>query len=79
MTNIVLLIDGVQKMPKSRKRVAQSGAKSVPVLTKHKIGGRESNQGVKQMSDKELTAALAKVRKRDRNKLERQLHWRGML
>lgn len=66
------------KMPKNRKRVIQPGAKSVPILTKFKIGGRKSGQGVKQMSPKALASALMKVRKRDRNKLLRQLETRGL-
>lgn len=65
-------------MPKNRKRVAQVGAKSEPIRTKFKIGGRESGQGVKQMSSKELLGALLKVRKRDRNKLLRQFEARGL-
>ena len=60
-------------MPKSRKRANQKGAKSVPIRVKHKIGGRKSNKGVKQMSIPDLFAVLEKGRKRDYNKALREL------
>jgi hypothetical protein len=66
-------------MPKNRKRVAQSGAKSIAIQTKHKVGGRKSGKGAKQMSTNELNATLARVRKRDRNKLRRSLEDRGII
>lgn len=58
-------------MPKNRKRLQQPGAKSVSIRTKHKIGGRKSGTGAKQMSDEDLLKALGNCRKRDRNKLRR--------
>lgn len=58
-------------MPKNRKRVIQQGAKSLAIRTKHKIGGRKSGKGAKQMSENELAQALKTCRKRDRNKLRR--------
>ena len=66
-------------MPKNRKRVVQAGAKSRPVLTKFKIGGRKSGLGVKQMSSAELARTLTTVSKRDRNKLIRALEYRGLV
>ena len=65
-------------MPKNRKRVAQKGAKSEPIRTKHKIGGRKSGIGALALSNAELAEMLGKVRKRDRNKLRRELAARGM-
>lgn len=65
-------------MPKSRKRVIQSGAKSLPVRIKHKVGGRKSMQGTGTMSTVELDNALTKCRKRDRNKLVRAIEGRGI-
>ena len=56
-------------MPKNRKRVAQRGAKSEPILTKFKIGGRKSGQGVEQMSTADIQAKLENCRPRDKNKL----------
>ena len=58
-------------MPKFRKRVIQSGAKSIAVRIKNKIGGRKSGQGTGTMSNLELEDKLVKCRKRDRNKLRR--------
>ena len=60
-------------MPKNRKRVIQKGAKSVSIRTKHKIGGRKSGNGVKQMSTKDLTDMLPRLRKRDYRKVETEL------
>lgn len=56
-------------MPKNRKRVR--GAKSIGIRTKHKIGGRSSGRGAKQMSLTELERAMRSCRKKDRNKLRR--------
>jgi len=66
-------------MPKNRKRVIQPGAKSVAVRTKNKIGGRKSSRGVGTMSNPDLQAALAKCRKRDRNKLVRAFEARELI
>lgn len=60
-------------MPKNRKRVIQSGAKSIAVRTKFKIGGRKSNKGVKQMSNTELRTSLKTCRPRDRHKIVREM------
>ena len=56
-------------MPKNRKRVIQSGAKSVSIRTKHKIGGRKSGKGTGTMTNRELHDAYLRGRPRDRNKL----------
>ena len=53
-------------MPKNRKRVIQKGAKSEAIRTKHKIGGRKSSKGVKQMSLTDMEAIAATCRPRDR-------------
>ena len=66
-------------MPKNRKRVIQTGAKSIAIRTKHKIGGRKSGQGTNSMSKTELESKLATVRKRDRNKLRRAIEGRGIV
>ena len=63
-------------MPQNRKRVAQPGAKSVAIRTKHKIGGRKQSTGAGTMSASELSQALNKCRKRDRNKLLRAIESR---
>ena len=54
-------------MPKTRKRLQQVGAKSVRI--KHKIGGRKSSRGVKQMSNADLFNFQDTCRPRDRNKV----------
>jgi hypothetical protein len=59
-------------MPKNRKRVMQKGAKSESIRTKHKIGGRKSSKGVKQMSLADMEAIAATCRPRDRFKLCRE-------
>ena len=59
-------------MPKNRKRVMQKGAKSESVRTKHKIGGRKSARGVKQLSFADMEAIAANCRPRDRFKLCRE-------
>jgi hypothetical protein len=64
------------QMPKNRKRVVK-GAKSVPIRTKNKIGGRKSGQGVKQMSTDALL--MGRARMRDRFKLKRELIHRGVI
>jgi len=64
-------------MPKNRKRVVK-GAKSVAIRTKHKIHGRKSGQGVKQMTVLGLQAVQLN-RPRDRNKIDRELTLRGAL
>jgi hypothetical protein len=66
-------------MPKNRKRVSQPGAKSIPILTKFKLGTRKSGKGAKQLSDTELLEIKQRVRKRDRNMLERILTSRGLV
>ena len=63
-------------MPQNRKRVTQPGAKSIAIRTKHKIGGRKQGTGTGTMSNSELTQALSKCRKRDRNKLLRAVESR---
>ncbi len=65
-------------MPKNRKRTTQPGAKSLPIRTKHKIGGRKQGVGTGTMSTVELDNALTKCRKRDRNKLVRAIEGRGI-
>lgn len=66
-------------MPKNRVKPAHSKGKSVAVLTKFKIGGRKSaSKGAKQLSNAELETVLAKVSKRDRNKLTSILQSRGL-
>lgn len=65
-------------MPKNRKRATEKGAKSIAILTKHKIGGRKSNQGTNKLSNNELTVLIGKIRKRDKNKLFRALEFRGL-
>lgn len=62
-------------MSKSRKRIVK-GAKSVAIRTKHKIGGRKSSQGVKQMSTDALL--MGRARLRDRFKLKCELIHRGV-
>lgn len=59
-------------MPKNRKRSNQKGAKSVAIRTKHKIGGRKSNKGVKQMSSFEMAKIFETCRPRDRFKILRE-------
>lgn len=66
-------------MPKTRKSVVTSGAKSVAVKIKDKIGGRKSFQTIHRMSVEELTKTLEGCKKRDRNKLRRALTERGMV
>lgn len=66
-------------MPKTRKRVVTSSAKSVAVKIKDKIGGRKSFQTVHRMSLEELTKTLEGCKKKDRNKLRRALVGRGMV
>lgn len=66
-------------MPKNRKRLTQSGAKSEGVRTKFKLGTRKSGKGAKQLSDTELLEIKQRVRKRDRNMLERILTSRGLV
>ena len=66
-------------MPKHRRRQKRTGAKSVAIRTKFKIGGRKSGRGTEQMSNAELTDLLNSVRKRDRNKLRRSLINRGLI
>jgi len=62
-------------MSKNRKRVVK-GAKSVAIRTKHKIGGRKSGQGVKQMSTSVLI--VGKERLREGIKVRRELRLRGI-
>jgi len=64
-------------MPKYRKFV--KGGKNLPIRIKNKIGGRKSNRGVTDMTNKELGLLLNTVRKRDRNKLRRALEVRNVL
>jgi hypothetical protein len=59
-------------MPKNRKRVMQKGAKSESIRTKHKIGGRKSSKGVKQLSLSEMQRLVETCRPRDRFKLTRE-------
>ena len=59
-------------MPKNRKRLNQSGAKSVAIRTKHKIGGRKSNRGANQLSLSQIEDMLKTCRPRDRFKLIRK-------
>jgi hypothetical protein len=59
-------------MPKTRKRLNQKGAKSVSVRIKHKIGGRKSTRGVKQMSSIEMARIFDTCRPRDRFKILRE-------
>jgi len=66
-------------MPKNRLRLKQSGAKSVAIRTKFKIGRRRSGLGAKQLSTQELREMLTKVSKRDRNMLRRILEARDMI
>jgi hypothetical protein len=66
-------------MPKNRKRRLMSGAKSIAILTKFKIGGRKRGRGTNQMSNAELKSMLRTCRKRDRNKLRRALEARGLI
>jgi len=65
-------------MPKTRKRVMQSGAKSISVRIKNKIGGRKSTKSAGTMPNPELEKALTTCRKRDRNKLRRAFEARGL-
>ena len=66
-------------MPKNRLRRLMSGAKSISIRTKNKIGGRKRSMGTGQMSNGELQSALRTCRKKDRNKLLRALDARGVL
>jgi len=66
-------------MPKNRKRAVEKGAKSIAIRTKHKIGGRKSSKGTNTMSILDLKMALAKCRKRDRNKLTRAFEARELI
>lgn len=66
-------------MPKTRRRVAMPGAKSIAVTLKNKIGGRKSFTTVYRMSVQDLKDSLSKCRKRDRNKLRRALESRGIV
>ena len=59
-------------MPKTRRRNNQKGAKSIAVRIKHKIGGRKSTRGVKQMSTDALEKAFTKCRRKDRAKIWRE-------
>jgi len=60
-------------MPKNRKRSNQKGAKSVAIRTKHKIGGRKSSKGAKQLATKELLNMIPRARKRDQARIEKEL------
>ena len=60
-------------MPKNRKRSKQPGAKSIAIRTKHKIGGRKSGRGVKQMNNADLRDSLKTCRPRDRQKIIREM------
>ena len=64
-------------MPKNRKRTIQPGAKSIAIRTKHKIGGRKSGTGVKQMPTAMLQGKLANARKRDIPTLMNELQRRS--
>jgi hypothetical protein len=66
-------------MPKNRRRNTQKGAKSISIRTKHKIGGRKSNKGVKQMSVSEMNEIFERCRPRDRFKLVREARNRLVL
>ena len=70
-------IKGNKKMPKTR--IWRRGFKSLAIRVKHKIGGRKSKIGAGLMSNSELEKMLSSVRKRDRNKLRRQLIKRGLI
>lgn len=63
-------------MSKTRKRNTQKGAKSIAVRIKHKIGGRKSTRGLRQMSMKEIGEATQKGRPRDRAKAVREWYRR---
>ena len=63
-------------MPKNRKRAIQKGAKSIAIRTKHKIGGRKSNKGLKQTSTRELLDMLDRCRKRDYPRIVTELDTR---
>ena len=64
-------------MPKNRKRVIQKGAKSVAIRTKHKVGGRKSATGTRQMSTRDIQGRLGSARKRDVPALMNELQRRG--
>ena len=66
-------------MPKTRRKNNKPGAKSISVQIKHKIGGRKSSKGVKQMSDNALASAARTARKKDRFKIKREWDKRGIL
>jgi len=66
-------------MPKNRKRVAQKGAKSESIHTTGKIGGRKSGKAVAMLNSMEIDNIMAKVRKRDKNKLRNELIKRGLM
>lgn len=68
---------GNKEMPKTR--IWRRGFKSLAIRVKHKIGGRKSKIGAGLMSNSELEKMLSSVRKRDRNKLRRQLIKRGLI
>lgn len=66
-------------MPKHRQRQNRSGAKSIGIRTKHKLGGRKSGTGALTLSNIELESKLTSVRKRDRNKLRQVMANRGLI
>lgn len=63
-------------MPKNRKQTKRKGAKSIAIRTKHKIGGRKSSKGLKQMSKADLLDACSKARPRDQQKAWKELNFR---
>jgi len=71
-------------MPKTRihaRRGETNRQEGQAIQTKHKIGGRASTRGVKQMSVKELMKIVKTVQPKDRakvaNELERRLKTRA--
>ena len=63
-------------MPKTRRRNNQKGAKSIAVRIKHKIGGRKSTRGLRQMSMKDISHASQNGRPRDKAKAWREFQRR---
>jgi phage FluMu protein gp41 len=63
-------------MSKTRKRNTQKGAKSIAVRIKHKIGGRKSTRGLRQMSMRDVMHAEQYGRPRDRAKATQEFYRR---
>lgn len=65
-------------MPKTRKRALQAGAKSTAIRIKHKIGGRKSTHGLKQLSLAQLAVMVRRADRKDVVKIFAEWRRRGV-